>query len=91
MRGDLRDPRWIYLKGALFVVLGVIASALLVAEAPSIKVAALLALAVWAFARAYYFAFCVVEQYVDPSYRYRGIASFLIYLFRRSDRDQQAD
>ncbi|MFO0957075.1 MAG: hypothetical protein U0800_06345 [Isosphaeraceae bacterium] len=90
MLGDLRDPRWIYLKGALFVALGLIASALLLAEMPSIKVAVLLALAIWAFARAYYFAFCVVQQYVDPSYRYRGIGSFLAYLLRRRDAGQPA-
>lgn len=74
--GDLRDPRWLYLKGVLFVVLGVLASALLIAERPTLRVAGLLTLAVWAFARAYYFAFYVVEHYVDGSYRYAGLGSF---------------
>jgi hypothetical protein len=43
----------------------------------------LLIIAVWAFCRFYYFAFYVIEHYVDPSYRYSGLASFARYLIRR--------
>ena len=39
------------------------------AERPTLKTAVLLAISVWGFARAYYFAFYVVERYVDPSGR----------------------
>lgn len=74
--GDLRDPRWMYIKAGLFVVLGILASALILAEAPSFRVAGLLALAIWAFARAYYFAFYVVEHYIDGSFRYAGLGAF---------------
>lgn len=80
---DLRDPRVIYLKGFLFLVSGVLASGLLLAEHPSLKTAALLAVAVWAFARAYYFAFYVIEHYLDPGYRYAGLLSFARYLARK--------
>jgi hypothetical protein len=80
---DIRDPRLIYLKGFLFVCAGILASGLLLADHPSLKTAALLALAVWAFARAYYFAFYVIEHYVDPGYRYAGLVSFAHYLIRR--------
>lgn len=74
--GDLTNPRVIYLKGALFVVLGLMASFGLLLEAPSLRVAFFLAVAIWAFARAYYFAFYVIEHYVDPRFRYAGLWAF---------------
>jgi hypothetical protein len=80
---DIRDPRLLYLKGLLFVFLGLAASGLLLAEHPSVKVALLLAVAVWAFARAYYFAFYVVEHYVDGEYKFAGLFSFARYVLRR--------
>lgn len=80
---DLRDPRLIYLKGLLFLLTGLMASALLLLEDPTAKVAFLLAVAVWSFARYYYFAFYVIEHYIDPSYRFAGLGSFLVYLLRR--------
>jgi hypothetical protein len=46
-------------------------------------VALLLAVAIWCFARAYYFAFYVIEHYVDDSYRFSGLWSFALYLMRR--------
>jgi hypothetical protein len=39
-----------------------------------------LALMIWAFARAYYFAFYVVEKYIDDSYRFSGLTSFVRHL-----------
>ena len=45
--------------------------------------ALLLATAVWCFARFYYFAFYVIEHYVDPGYKFAGLGSFVAYLFRR--------
>ncbi len=50
---------------------------------PAVSTAILLALMVWAFARAYYFAFYVIGKYVDPQYRFSGLLSFLRYLLRR--------
>lgn len=82
--GDLTNPRLIYLKGFLFLLLGILASALLLSEHPTLKVAVLLAIAIWSFARCYYFAFYVIEHYVDPSYRFAGLGSFFAYLFRRT-------
>lgn len=81
--GDLRDPRLMYLKGALFVVCGALGAGLLLLEAPSLKVAALLALTVWCFARAYYFAFYVVQHWIDPGYRFAGLLDFAAYLLKR--------
>jgi hypothetical protein len=80
---DITNVRLLYLKGGLFVVGGALASAGLLLECPSVKVAILLAVAVWCFARAYYFAFYVVQHYADPAYRFAGLASFARYLITR--------
>ena len=81
--GDLRDPRLIYAKGFLFLLGGLLASAGVLLEAPTLRVALLLAIAVWCFARFYYFAFYVIEHYVDPTYRFAGLWSFVRYLAGR--------
>lgn len=83
---DIRDPRLLYAKGFLFLFGGLLAAGLLLAEAPSWKVALLLAIAVWCFARAYYFAFYVIEHYIDPSYRFAGLAGFVRYLLGRQKK-----
>ena len=83
---DLTDPRWIKFKGVLFLVVGVIASTLLVVEAPTLRVAVLLVVAIWCFCRAYYFAFYVIEKYVDPGFRFSGLGSAVKYLCRRTKR-----
>ena len=80
---ELTNPKLLYVKGALFLATGMLTSALLVLERPTPKVALLLALSVWCFARAYYFAFYVVERYVDPGYRFAGLTSLARYLLRR--------
>lgn len=59
------------------------AAAALLLEYPTLRVAFLLALAIWCFARFYYFAFYVLEHYVDPSYRFAGLGSFVLYFLRR--------
>jgi hypothetical protein len=80
---DLRSPRLIYLKGFLFLFAGLLASVELLLDNPTLKAAILLALAVFCFARFYYFAFYVIEHYVDDSYRFAGVWSFVRYLLRR--------
>ena len=88
---DITNPKLIYAKGALFLFGGLLASALLIAERPSLKVAVLLAVAIWCFARAYYFAFYVIEHYVDGRYRFAGLWSFVRYLFRKDRRVDPKD
>jgi len=84
---DLTDPRWIKLKGILFLVIGLLSSALLLIEHLEVRTAVLLGIAVWCFCRFYYFAFYVIEHYVDSSYRFSGLWSFARYLVaRRRDR-----
>jgi hypothetical protein len=80
---DLHDKKWIYLKGFLFLLIGVMASAILIIECPTWKVAAMLALAVWCFARFYYFAFYVIEHYVDDGYKFSGLWSFIMDWWHR--------
>ncbi len=76
---DLQSHRWMWVKAALFLVIGTVASALILIEIPDWRVALLLALAIWAFCRAYYFAFYVIEKYTDPGYRFSGLISALRY------------
>jgi hypothetical protein len=87
---DITSPRVLYLKAALFVVTGVLASAAILIDHPSLKVAGLLGLAIWSFARAYYFAFYVIEHYIDPSQRYAGLGAFFRYLIRRKNAAAKA-
>lgn len=80
---DLTSTTWIKVKGLLFLALGIAAVVLLLVENPSWKVALLLALAIWCFCRFYYFAFYVIEKYVDPGYKFSGLWSFACFLLRR--------
>jgi hypothetical protein len=83
MTRDITNPRLLYAKGLLLLITGVLAAALLVIERPTLKVALLLVLAIWCFARAYYFAFYVVQHYVDPGYRFAGLVDFARYALRK--------
>jgi len=83
---DLKNPGVIYLKAALFLLTGAIAAAVLLVESPTLRTAFLLAVAVWSFARAYYFAFYVLERYVDPGFRYSGLCSLARYMLGKRKR-----
>ena len=80
---DITNPGWIKVKGLLFLVIGLIASALLLIEHLDFKTAALLAISVWCFCRFYYCAFYVIEHYIDSTYRFTGLWSFARYMLRR--------
>ncbi len=80
---DLQSSLWMWVKAALFLIIGIASCALILVEMPDWRVAALLALAIWAFCRAYYFAFYVIEKYIDPSYRFSGIFSAIKYAVTR--------
>ena len=91
---DIKNPKLLYIKGALFVALGALAAGTLLAEHASWRFAALLTIAIWAFARAYYFAFYVIEHYIDGRFKYAGLSSFVAYLIRRrreNSGDQPGD
>jgi len=69
---ELHAAGWIKLKAVLFLVAGLLASALLLADRPTLKVVFLLVVVIWSFCRAYYFGFYVLERYVDPDIGSRG-------------------
>ena len=83
---DLTSAMWIKVKGILFLLLGLTAATFLVFENPSWQVALLLGLAIWCFCRFYYFAFYVIEKYVDPGYKFSGLWSCVCYLMRKRGR-----
>jgi len=77
---DLTSSFWIKFKGLLFLALGLLSSALLLLLYPDVKTVLLLGIAVWAFCRFYYFAFYVIEHYVDSDFRFSGLWSFARYV-----------
>jgi hypothetical protein len=80
---DLTSATAIKLKGVLFLVVGALSSILLIVEHPRVRTGVLLAISVWCFCRFYYFAFYVIEHYVDSSFRFSGLWAFARYLVRR--------
>jgi hypothetical protein len=75
-------------KAVMFLVAGCTACGLILTDRPTLKCAFLLAVAVWCSCRLYYFAFYVIERWVDPGYRFAGLGSFVRYLVsRREGRD----
>ena len=83
---DLSSPFWIKLKGILFLLIGIVAAVLVFLDNPKWSTGLLLALAIWSFCRFYYFTFYVIEKYVDPSYKFSGLFSFVKYMFQRRRR-----
>jgi hypothetical protein len=80
---DLRRPSLMYLKASLLALISIVSCALILIECPRWYVAGLLALAIWSAARVYYFMFYVIERYVDPTFKFAGVGSFLRYVLRR--------
>lgn len=66
-----------YLKGILFLGIGLLSSGLILVLAGSWQVAFLLILAIWSFCRLYYFVFYVIEHrnhFHNPLMRGDGLA-----------------
>lgn len=83
---DITSPAVLYVKAGLFVISGSMAAGLVLLDSPSLRTAALLSLTVWCFARAYYFAFYVVQHYIDDSFRFAGLLDFARYVLERRFR-----
>lgn len=80
---DLKNPRVIYFKGWLFLACGLAAGILLLLRRWDWQDAALLMVCVWCFCRFYYFAFYVIQHYVDSDFRYAGLWDFVKHHFRK--------
>ena len=80
---ELTDPRLMYLKASLFLVMGVAAALGILVENPTLRSGFLLVLSIWSFCRLYYFAFYVIEKYIDPSFRFAGVLSVARYFLRK--------
>jgi hypothetical protein len=77
--GDIQDSRLLWTKGVLFLITGLLAVAIALCLFPSVRLAVLLAIAIWSFCRAYYFAFYVIERYSDPTFRFAGLWALVRY------------
>ena len=91
MLGDLKSSRVIVAKGFLFLLTGCIAAGLLLMDHPDLRTGLLLLIAIWSFCRFYYFAFYVIQHYVDPDYHFAGLTSFPGYLWRRRSNKNRKD
>ncbi len=79
---DLHSTKAMWLKGWLFLIIGLMSAAILLVENWSWRAALLLVLCVWGFCRAYYFAFYVIERWVDPQFKFSGLGNFLTWWWR---------
>ncbi len=86
---DLKNPKWMYAKAAMFLVIGSMTFGLLLLPQELWVRVALQLLMIWAFARAYYFAFYVIEHYMDGSYKFAGLCDFLKYLWSERRKARQ--
>ena len=81
--GDIKKVWLLYLKGFLLFLTGFISSVILILSSFNFKTIVLLLLAIWGFCRAYYFAFYVIQHYVDPNYKFSGLIDFAKYSLRK--------
>ena len=80
---NLTSPFWIKFKGVLFLAVALVSAGLLLLDHPDLRTAFLLVISIWCFCRFYYFAFYVIEHYVDPSYQFSGLIAFARYMVAR--------
>ena len=80
---DLKSPNMMLLKAVLFLGIGLIAAGMLVADTRELRTVILLLLVIWSFSRAYFFAFYVIERYIDSSYRFSGLFSAAKFIVSR--------
>jgi len=88
---NLTSARWIKTKGILFLLLGLLSVTLLFFAHHTLRMGLLMVIAVWSFCRFYYFAFYVIEHYIDPTYRFSGLLSFAFYMIQKKRPDTRTD
>lgn len=76
------------LKAVMFLAITTLVGIALVLNPPSPRLLslALYAVGVWSAARAYYFAFYVIERYCDPTFKYAGVWSAIMWVARHGRR-----
>jgi hypothetical protein len=82
----LTNPTVVKIKGLLFFILGLLSSTMLIMANPTLGTVLILMVTVWSFCRCYYFAFYVIENYIDRKSQFSGIVSMLKYLTQRRRR-----
>ena len=80
---DIQSKRLIVIKGLLFILTTAASGTAIVVNTPSLTVAALVLILIWASARSYYFLFYVIERYVDPELKYTGLVDLIRTLLNR--------
>lgn len=85
---DLTSTKWIYAKGFLFLLITLISAALIIIQIQRWDIVALLLICLWASCRTYYFAFYVIQHYVDSRYRFSGLFDFTLYLLNRNHPEE---
>jgi hypothetical protein len=77
----------IVIKGSLMLLSGLMAAGMLFAQNQSLLTGFLLGCVIFGFCRFYYFLFYVIQNYVDPDFRYSGVFDALKHLFRKKDQN----
>ncbi len=85
---DLKSKSAIYLKGFLFFAMVLLCAGILIAQSDTWQDIAIILVLIWASARSYYFMFYVIERYVDSSYKFSGVYSFIKYCLSNKDRQE---
>jgi hypothetical protein len=87
---DLSNPKLMWLKAVLLLLIGLMSAALIVAQSPELRTLVLLCCCVWGFCRAYYFVFYVIQHYIEPGYRFAGLWHFFRWCWARlTDRHRR--
>jgi len=79
---DLQSTKAMWLKAWLFLFIGLLSAGILLIEHWSWRTAGLLALCLWGFCRAYYFAFYVIERWVDPKFKFSGLGHLVSWWWK---------
>jgi hypothetical protein len=80
---DLKSPKTMALKAALFLVLAAACSVGIWLRAPEVSTAVLILALAWSAARLYYFLFYALQTYVDPSLKYSGLFALVRHISER--------
>jgi|LauGreDrversion4_2_1035121.scaffolds.fasta_scaffold14284_1 hypothetical protein len=75
---NLTDPFWMWVKAVLLGVIAIVSAGVVWMKVGGWEVPLLLGLLVWSACRVHYFFFHVLERWVEPGGRFRGIGELVI-------------